>query len=46
MLDMADRENFMHTKSTATWQVATDPEEALKLIFSQQQSGLQADSNH
>ncbi|MCL1934675.1 MAG: TIGR00730 family Rossman fold protein [Candidatus Azobacteroides sp.] len=33
MLDKADRENFIHSKSVAAWQVATTPEEALDFIF-------------
>jgi len=37
MLNKADRENFIHSQSTA-WQVANAPEEALELIFNQSQS--------
>jgi len=37
MLDKANAENFIHSQSPA-WQVASVPEEALELIFSQVQS--------
>jgi uncharacterized protein (TIGR00730 family) len=37
MLAKADRENFIHSKLTNAWQVATTPQEALDLIFNQQQ---------
>ena len=33
MLDKADRDNFIHVKSSVSWQVAATPEEALNLIF-------------
>jgi uncharacterized protein (TIGR00730 family) len=35
MLEKADRENFIHSQLTTYYQVATTPEEALDLIFSQ-----------
>jgi len=37
MLDKANKENFIHSKS-AVWQAAATPEEAINLIFSQVQS--------
>ena len=35
MLDKAEREDFIHSKSDLAWQVAATPEEALDLIFNQ-----------
>jgi len=41
MLNKANQENFIHSKSIA-WQVATTPEEALELIFNSTQPEINA----
>jgi len=41
MLNKANRENFIHVKPTVTWLVATTPEEAIDLLFNQEQAEFQ-----